>query len=125
MMRLPSGRGRPASFLLRQRSITVCRISGRALFSSSRKSTIGFPSVGNQYGGMKSVLPVFSSKWGSPMRSPGSAICPRNRATTLSPFSWKYPVRNSDFPIPWLPTSMMLCVDGVRSSIDLSVVMSV
>ena len=120
MIRLPSGRYLPASLRLSARSITVWRISGRALLSSSRNKTIGFPSTGNQYGGMNSVLPLFSSLVGRPIRSPGSAICPRKRATTGIPFSLKNSVRISDLPIPWLPTSMMLCEAGVASRSCLS-----
>ena len=61
---------------------------------------MGFPSRGNQYGGMNSVLPVSVFLFGMPMRSPGSLIWPRNRGTTFIPLREKYSVRISDFPIP-------------------------
>ena len=54
------------------------------------------------------------------MMSPGSAICPRNRVTTFSPFSLKKLVRISDLPMPCLPTSMMFWVEGVNSSVSFS-----
>ena len=93
----------------------VCRTSGRARFSSSRNRTMGFPSSGNQYGGMNSVLPVASLRLGMPIKSPGSDIWPRNRGTTVIPFPEKYSVRISDLPIPWLPTSMIFWSAGVKS----------
>ena len=96
----------------------VCKTSGLALFNSSRKSTIGFPSIGNQYGARNTVMSPDLS--GRPMRSPGSLICPRNSATTFIFFSAKYFVRISDFPIPCLPASIMFCSAGVVSRTYLS-----
>lgn len=98
----------------------VWSISGRARFSSSRKSTTGWLSVGNQYGGMNTVLPLFSSLFGKPIRSPGSDICPRNKVTTFWPLAEKWSVIILDLPMPCLPDSMMLCEGGVLSKRFLS-----
>ena len=85
MMRLPFGSDFPASVLFSARSIIVWSTSGRARLSSSRNSTIGVPSVGNQYGGMNSVFPVVSFLYGRPIKSPGSLICPRKSGMTFIP----------------------------------------
>ena len=114
--REPSGNLRPASVRFSVKSIMVCNTSGRARFSSSKNSTIGLPSVGNQYGGIKIVLPVASSSRGRPIKSPGSLICPKNRITTRSPRAVKNFSRICDFPIPCLPVSMIFCDDGVAAN---------
>ena len=45
--------------------------------------------LANSVSRMKVVLPVASSLLGKPSRSPGSLICPRNRATTRMPLASK------------------------------------
>ncbi len=48
MTTLPGGSCLPARVLFSANSCTDCRISGRARFNSSKKSTIGWPSSGHQ-----------------------------------------------------------------------------
>ena len=120
IMRLPSGNFLPAIVLLRARSITDCKISGRARFNSSRKSTTGVLSRGNQNGGRNCVFPALLSRSGKPIRSPGSLICPRKRGTTFIPWSSKYFVRICDFPIPCFPASIMFCSAGVSANTSYS-----
>lgn len=73
---------------------SLCGVVHEQMKSDVRNGDV-FIFIGSSRKLMKVVLPVSSSLLGSPKRSPGSLICPRNSVFTVTPCDSKYFISSS------------------------------